>query len=84
MLTTIRPAAPCSVPVRQEGPTNFAFRLVHADGTPAHPPTPNVSVPNMHLATGIALGSGRSRVVEARPGAQPDGDSVLVVEPDVS
>lgn len=57
----------------------FTFKLEHADGEPADPPTMNTAVPNWRLGDKIPLGSGKAlRVIDIRPGA--DGD-VLVVEP---
>jgi hypothetical protein len=59
----------------------FEFRLEHDDGTPADPPTLKAAVPTGEVATRIALGRDRMlRVVETRPGTEPDEDPVRVVE----
>jgi hypothetical protein len=60
---------------------SFAFRLEHADGTPADPPTLRASVPNWEPGDTIPLGRDRVlRVVAVRPGAESDAEPVLVVE----
>lgn len=47
------------------------------------PPTLATTVYNWRPGDSIPLGRDRSlRVVETRPGAEPDGDPVLVVEDD--
>ena len=57
----------------------FTFKLEHADGKPADPPTLNTAVPNWRPGDTIPLGSAKAlRVIDIRPEA--DGD-VLVVEP---
>jgi hypothetical protein len=54
----------------------------HEDGSPAEPPTLASAVPNWSPGDTIPLGGNRSlRVVEVRPGSEPDGDPLLVVEP---
>jgi hypothetical protein len=56
----------------------FFFRLEHADGKPADPPTLNTAVPNSRAGDTIPLGADRTlRVVDIRPGEDAD---VLVVE----
>ncbi len=60
----------------------FTFTLEHEDGSPADPPTFSTAVPNWSPGDTIPLGSKRTlRVIEVRPGREPDGDAVLVVEP---
>jgi hypothetical protein len=59
----------------------FTFTLEHEDGSPAEPPTLSSAVPNWSPGDTIPLGGNRSlRVVEVRPGPEPDGDPVLVIE----
>ena len=59
----------------------FTFKLEHEDGTPADPPSFQTSVPTWRPGDTIPLGAGRTlRVIEIRPGSDPDEDSVLVVE----
>ena len=59
----------------------FTYTLEHEDGSPAEPPTFATAVPNWKPGDTIPLGGGRAlRVVEIRPGPEPDGDPVLVVE----
>lgn len=61
----------------------FLFKLETVEGVPAEPATLKSAVPNWREGDTIPLGRGRVlRVVEIRPGAEPDGDSVLVVEED--
>lgn len=55
----------------------FTFKLEHADGKPADPPTLHTAVPNWRAGDTVPLGSKTLRVVDIRPEA--DGD-VLVVE----
>jgi hypothetical protein len=58
----------------------FQFRLEHADGTPADPPTLKAAVPDWRAGDVIALGAGRSlRVVQTRLKEDPDGDPVVVL-----
>ena len=60
----------------------FTYRLEQEDGTPADPPTFHTAVPTWNPGDTIPLGRGRIlRVVETRPGREPDEDPVLVVEP---
>ena len=59
----------------------FTFRLERADGT-ADPPTLKVAVPNWRPGDTIPLSRGETlRVIEIRPGSDPEDDPVLVVEP---
>lgn len=56
----------------------FHYRLEHADGTLADPPTFHTAVPRR--GDEIPLGAGRTlRVVEIRPPKDPDENGVLVV-----
>jgi hypothetical protein len=60
---------------------SFTFTLEHEDGSPAEPPTLATAVPNWNPGDTIPLGNDRTlRVVEIRPGSDPDSDPVLVVE----
>jgi hypothetical protein len=55
----------------------FTFKLEHADGKPADPPTLHTAVPNWRPGDTIPLGSGKTlRVIEIR--SEKDTD-VLVV-----
>jgi hypothetical protein len=59
------------------------FKLEQEDGTPAEPPTLHTAVPNWSAGDAIPLGRDRIlSVTEARPAREPDGEPVLVVEPD--
>lgn len=59
----------------------FTYKLVLEDGTPADPPTLDTAVPTWSPGDAIPLGGNRTlRVVEVRPGPEPDEDPVLVVE----
>jgi hypothetical protein len=59
----------------------FTYRLELEDGTPADPPTFDAAVPNWHPGDMIPLGRDRTlRVIDTRPGREPDEDPVLVVE----
>ena len=60
----------------------FTFRLEQEDGAPADPPTLHTAVPNWRAGDTIPLGPARGalRVVEIRPGQDPDDAAVLVVE----
>jgi hypothetical protein len=59
----------------------FTFRLENPDGSPADRPTFATAVPNWSPGDMIPLGSARTlRVIEVRPGPEPDSDPVLVVE----
>jgi hypothetical protein len=60
--------------------TGFTFTLEHEDGSPADPPTLSSAVPNWRPGDTIPLGANRTlRVVEVRPGPEPDADPILVV-----
>jgi hypothetical protein len=60
---------------------SFTYRVEHEDGSLAEPPTFKTAVPNWNPDDTIPLGNSRTlRVVEIRPGPDPDGDAVLVVE----
>jgi hypothetical protein len=59
----------------------FTFTLELEDGSPAEPSTFSTAVPNWSPGVTIPLGRDRTvRVVEIRPGPEPDSDPVLVVE----
>jgi hypothetical protein len=59
----------------------FIFKLELEDGTPADPPTLETAVPNWGAGDTIPLGRDRIlRVIDIRPGQEPDEDPVLVVE----
>jgi hypothetical protein len=59
----------------------FIFKLELKDGTPAGPPILDTAVPNWWPGDTITLGPRRSlRIIDARPGAEPDDNGVLVVE----
>jgi hypothetical protein len=61
------------------------FRLEHPDGRAADPPTLQTAVPNWRPGDTIPLRRDRVlRVVGTRPGAEPEGDPVLVVEDDAA
>jgi hypothetical protein len=61
--------------------TGFTFTLEHEDGSPAEPPTLSSAVPNWSPGDTIPLGRDRAlRVIEIRPGPEPDADPVLIVE----
>jgi hypothetical protein len=61
---------------------SFSYTLEHEDGSPAEPSTFRTAVPNWSPGDTIPLGRDRTlRVVDVRPGQEPDGDPVLVVEP---
>jgi hypothetical protein len=58
----------------------FTYRLEQEDGTPANPPVLHTAVPTWHAGDTIPLGADRTlRVIEIRPGSNPDEDPVLVV-----
>jgi len=60
---------------------SFTFTLEQEDGSPTEPPTLATAVPNWTPGDTIPLGNHLTlRVVEIRPGSEPDGDPVLVVE----
>jgi len=59
----------------------FSFKLVLGDGTPADPARLDTAVPNWRAGDTIPLGRDRILVViDTRPGEEPDGEPVLVVE----
>jgi hypothetical protein len=60
----------------------FTFKLEHENGTPADPPILHTAVPTWQARDTNPLGPARGtlRVLEIR--ADPEGDPVLVVEPD--
>jgi hypothetical protein len=59
----------------------FIYTLVLEDGTPADPPTLDTAVPNWRPGETIPLGRDKMlRVIDTRPGEEPDGEPVLVVE----
>jgi hypothetical protein len=59
----------------------FIFKLVLEDGTPADPPMLDTAVPTWRAGDTIPLGRDKMlRVVDTRPGLEPDDDPVLVVE----
>jgi hypothetical protein len=60
----------------------FTYRLEQEDGTPADPAVLHTAVPTWQPGDTIPLGrDGILRVIEARPGRDPDDDPVLVVRP---
>ena len=59
----------------------FIFKLELEDGTPADPPILDTAVPNWQAGDTIPLAPDRMlRVIDARPGQEPDDDFILVVE----
>jgi hypothetical protein len=59
----------------------FTYRLELEDGTPADPPTFETAVPTWRAGDTIPLGRDSTlRVIDTRPGREPDEDPVLVVE----
>jgi hypothetical protein len=59
----------------------FTFTLKHEDGSPADPPTFETAVSNWSPGECIPLDRDRTlRVVEIRPGREPDDDPILVVD----
>ena len=59
----------------------FLFRLETPEGAPAEPPTLSSAIPNWRPGDTIPLGGNRTlRVIDTRPGAEPDADPVLIVE----
>lgn len=59
----------------------FTYRLEYEDGTPADPPTLDVAAPTWRPGETIPLGRDRAlRVIDTRPGREPDEEPVLVVE----
>jgi hypothetical protein len=60
----------------------FTFKLEHEDRTPPDPPVLQTAVPNWSAGDTIPLSAERAlRVVEVRPGQEPDEDVRLVVRP---
>jgi hypothetical protein len=60
---------------------SFTYSLEHEDGSPAEPATFKTVVPNWSPGDTIPLSSDRTlRVIDVRPGPEPDDDPVLVVE----
>jgi len=60
----------------------FIFKLEYEPGTPADPPTLDVATPTWRPGETIALRRDRAlRVIDSRPGQEPDEDPLLVVEP---
>jgi hypothetical protein len=61
--------------------SGFTYKLEHADGTPADPPTFQTAVPNWQDGATIPLGRERTlRVIETRPAPGSDEDPLLVVD----
>jgi hypothetical protein len=59
----------------------FTYTLELEGGTPADPPTLETAVPTWRAGDTIPLGRDRIlRVIDTRPGREPDDDPVLVVE----
>ena len=59
----------------------FTYRLELEDGTPADPPTFETAVPTWRAGDTIPLGREKTlRVIDARPGREPNDDPVPVVE----
>jgi hypothetical protein len=59
----------------------FTYKLVLEDGSPADPPTLELAAPTWRPDETIALGRDKTlRVIDTRPGLEPDDDPVLVVE----
>jgi hypothetical protein len=59
----------------------FTYKLEHEDGTPADPPILRTAASAWSPGDTIPLGRDRTlRVIEVRPGREPDADAVLVVE----
>jgi hypothetical protein len=59
----------------------FTYRLELEDGTPADPPSLETAVPNWNPGDTIPLGRDRMlRVIDSRPGQEPDDGPVLMVE----
>jgi hypothetical protein len=60
----------------------FTFKLKQENGTPADPPRLDTAVPNWRAGDTIPLGRDRIlRVVDVRPGREPDEDPVLGAMP---
>jgi hypothetical protein len=59
----------------------FTYKLELEDGTPADPTTLDTAVPNWSPGDTIPLGRDTMlRVIDSRPGQEPDDDPVLMVE----
>ena len=59
----------------------FTYKLEHADGTPADPPTFRAATPTWSVGDTIMLGRDQTlRVIEVRSPTEPDQEPVLVVE----
>jgi hypothetical protein len=59
----------------------FIYRLELEDGTPADPPSLETAIPTWRAGDTIPLGrDSMLRVIDTRPGREPDEDPVLVVE----
>ncbi len=67
-------------PSRRGDRMPFTYTLEHEDGSPAEPPTFATAMRTGAPATRFARRGRALRVVEIRPGPEPDGDPVLVVE----
>jgi hypothetical protein len=60
---------------------SFTYRLELEDGRPADPPTFKTGVPNWRAGDTIPLGRDSTlRVIDTRPGREPDDDPALVVQ----
>jgi len=74
----------CSVPAdngRENRTGAFLYRLELEDGARADPPTLKTAVPDERSGDTIPLGRDRTlRVIETRPGTNPEEDLVLVVK----
>ena len=57
----------------------FSYNLEQQYGTPADPPTVRTAPPTPRRHIPLSRDR-RLRVIGARPGSEPDGESVLVVE----
>jgi hypothetical protein len=63
-------------------PLGFTYTLEHNDRTPADPPTFKTAATSWRPGDTIPLGRETTlRVIEIRPGSDPEDDPVLVVEP---
>jgi hypothetical protein len=59
----------------------FTYRLELENGAPADPPTFATAVPTWRVGDTIPLGRDRMlRVIDSRPGQEPDDGPVLMVE----
>jgi hypothetical protein len=60
---------------------SFTYRLEHDDRSSAEPEMFTTAVPTWNPGDTIPLGKGRTlRVIDTRPGREPGGDTVLVVD----